>query len=531
MTVMPSVPRMLSRSSRSERTGQSGSHQQSSPGREPHHKIIVSSRSTGYQYRQEPSPRGVADRRDAGREIYTSKNGNRHEIEIDDDNDQQQSYDSALEESDELSSAAASESWQEELEAEDDGDDDEEEYTIADEEDNESEASSGEDSYVGGADLVDKSILKLISPFKDHDTLDPMDEGNDEDDDDDDIYCGDSVATENRKAYKLCVKLGSNDYRLTEMDIDCSSVEKKMAKEIAELLPQNNRLQRIRLAAPNSESMSIFRVLASGLARNSSITDVQIRNTDFDREAAGWLGSALARNQSVEKLCLRNCKFFDSGLPVLFLGMQHSTKIRELYILQCDLSEGVDADVVAASIPLMKLTSLCLIDTRLGVNSLRFIFNNIAKTPSLTQLNLSINKKLAMPAGIKALVSTLQSSRLKLTTLSLSSCSLDASCISKLARSLVDNATITSINLSGNRFGVEGASYLKRLLEKNNSIKELQVNGCNIDKKREKAIADGLRYNNSLLKSIFSKGTSLAIFDAVEKIEKFGADAASVARG
>jgi len=450
-----------------------------------------------------------------------SKNGSRHEVEIDGG---EQSYYSASEESDEISSAAsATESWDEDAEEDD-------EEIRADEDDNASEASSV-NSYVGGADLVDLSILKLISPFKDDNTLDPMDEG-DDDDDDDDIDCGDSVATENRKAYKLCYKLATNDYKLTEMDIDCSSVDKKMAKEIADLLPQNNRLQRIRLAAPPSrESLSIFRILTSGLARNSSITDVQIRNTSLNREAAGWLGSALARNQSVQKLCLRNCQFIDSGLTVLFLGMQHSTKIRELYILQCDLSAGGNADVVAASIPLMKLTSLCLIDTRLGINSLRFVCDNIAKTPSLIQLNLSINKKIGMPAGMKALANMLVSSKVKLTTLSLSSCSLDASCIKMLANSLVDNTTLTSINLSGNRFGVEGASYVKRLLEKNNSIKELQVKGCNIDSKREKAIADGLRYNNSLLKSIFSKGTSMAIFDAVEKFEKLGADAASVARG
>ena len=106
--------------------------------------------------------------------------------------------------------------------------------------------------------------------------------------------------------------------------------------------------------------------------------------------------------------------------------------------------------------------------------------------------------------------------------MSLSSCALDPHCVGELAKSLEDNATLTSLNLSGNRFGDDGAKHLRYLLERNQNIKELIVKGCDITKRRQKAIDDGLKYNNSLLKSLFSKETSLSIFDAVEKIEEFG---------
>ena len=344
-------------------------------------------------------------------------------------------------------------------------------------------------------------------------------------DDNDDTTDGDeSVSSRDRRALKLCYRLASNDHRLTEIDVDCSTLSREMAKKMAGLLPQNNVIERIRLMAPsNKTSMANFRHLVRGIAKNASVTDLQIRNTLLTREAAGHLSRALATNTSLQKLCLRSCQFGDSAIPVLFLGMQHNNRIHELYILQCDLSEPCNADVVSASVPLLELKSLCLIDTKLTMAGLRFLVDNINRTPSLTQLNLSLNRKIGMPSAIHLLGDMLESTKMiNLTSVSLSSCALDPYCVRELAKSLEGNATVTSIYLSDNRFGDDGAKYLRKLLERNQNIKELIVKGCDISKPRKKAIDDGLKYNNSLLKSVFSKETSLSIFDGVDMMEEFG---------
>ena len=410
---------------------------------------------------------------------------------------------------------------EESLDDEDDTIDDDEEHDVDDQ---------SADSYMEGADLLGTGKLMqnvfAFGTFKDDLTVgnDTVDD-DDEDDEDYTVDDGDeSVSSRDRRALKLCYRLGSNDHRLTEIDIDCSNLTREMAKEMAELFPQNNYLQRIRLKAPsNKTSMANFRHLVGGIGKNASVTDLQIRSTHLSREAAGHLGRALATNTSLRKLCLRSCRFDGSALPVLFLGMQHNNRINELYILQCDLSEPCNADVVSASVPLLKLQSLCLIDARLTLAGLRFLVDNLERTPSLTQLNLSINRKVGMPAAIRLLGDMLESTKMiNLTSVSLSSCALDPHAVGELAKSLEDNATLTSLNLSGNRFGDDGAKHLRNLLERNQNIKEVVVKGCDITKRRQKAIDDGLKYNNSLLKSLFSKETSLSIFDAVEKIEEFG---------
>lgn len=398
--------------------------------------------------------------------------------------------------------------------------------TIDDDDDDNDDDDQSADSYMEGADLLGTGMLMqnvfAFGTFKADNTI-----GNDtadEDDEDDTVDGDESVSSRDRKALKTCYRLASNDHKLTEVDIDCSTLTREMAKEMAELFPQNNRMERVRLMAPsNKTSMANFRHLVGGIAKNTSVTDLQIRNTLLTREAAGHLGRALSINTSLQKLCLRNCQFDDSALPILFLGMQHNNYIHELYILQCDLSEPCNADVVSASVPLLKLKSLCLIDTRLTLGGLRFLVDNIERTPSLTQLNLSINRKVGMPSAIRLIGDVLESTKMiNLTSVSLSSCALDPHCVGELTKSLEENSTLTSLNLSGNRFGDDGAKHLRYLLERNQNIKELIVKGCDITKRQQKAIDDGLKYNNSLLKSLFSKETSLSIFDAVEKIEEFG---------
>ena len=409
---------------------------------------------------------------------------------------------------------------------------DNDESTLQDDDDDGDDDESV-DSYVDGAALATAGTImqNVFGAFKGDDNN--AGEGISDDDDEEDTVDGDAstASSHDRKIFKMCYKLSSNDHRVTEIDVDCSALQRETARALADILPHNTRLERARLAAPSTSSSSSdkktalanFRILVGGLATNTSVTDLQIRNTLLTREAAGQLGRALSSNASIRKLCLRNCQFADdSALPVLFCGMQHARSIRELYILQCDLSDPVNADVVSATVPLLKLQSLCLIDARLTLDGLRFLADNVERTPSLTQINLSINRTVGTPEGIGLLADVLESGKLvNLTSLSVSSCSLGPDGADELAKSLVDNTTLTSLNLSGNRFGDEGAIHLRYLLERNQTIKELSFDGCDITKRRQKALHDGLKYNNSLLKSLFSKETSLSIFNAVDRTASF----------
>jgi Ran GTPase-activating protein (RanGAP) involved in mRNA processing and transport len=319
---------------------------------------------------------------------------------------------------------------------------------------------------------------------------------------------------------RLCYRLATD--ALTELDIDMSCIV-GVAKEIAKLLTSNSSLKQLallftanHLEAEERYQRNILMILCSGIAVNSYIVDIQICNADLNGEMAFLLGSTLAQNHSVEKISLKNCNLIDSGLAVLFLGMQRNQQIRELAILSCDLS-GFNSDVVAASLPLMNLTSLTLDNTNLTLEGVRFLCHRMKDSPDLLQLNLSGNA--LGRRGMKLIISCLKSPRQKLKYLDLSCCDLDDACVKYLAKCLQENPNLVHLNLSDNNIGNDGAEYLKLLLNENHCITDILVDGCRISKRRLRMIDDGLRYNSTFLKTIFSESISLAILDSVDLIE------------
>jgi len=146
------------------------------------------------------------------------------------------------------------------------------------------------------------------------------------------------------------------------------------------------------------------------------------------------LGEALAMNQSVKKLCLKNCRFIDSGLGVLFLALQHSSYIRGLALLSCDLSDVRDSDVVSASLRLMKLHSFVLVNSNLSLEGLRFLCQTVKMSPDLREIDLSRND--IGPEGILLISDGLATPRHHIRSLILSGCRLDAHCVKELAKGI-----------------------------------------------------------------------------------------------
>eukprot|EP00550_Attheya_septentrionalis_P009177 CAMPEP_0198287058 /NCGR_PEP_ID=MMETSP1449-20131203/5993_1 /TAXON_ID=420275 /ORGANISM="Attheya septentrionalis, Strain CCMP2084" /LENGTH=442 /DNA_ID=CAMNT_0043984953 /DNA_START=100 /DNA_END=1428 /DNA_ORIENTATION=- len=324
--------------------------------------------------------------------------------------------------------------------------------------------------------------------------------------------------------------LMSNHRSLKEIDIDEMSISKSLAIDIADALPKNTYLTKLRLISNRGleEKMnhSIFNIIVSGLGRNAYITTVEIMYATITRDTANALGVALARNEALKKICLSNCDFSTTGLSVLFMGMQHNKSIEDVTIRSCDLGNSA-SDIVAASLPLMKPRCLTLEHTNIGNDGLRFLFDNVLKNDNLRELSLSGNQ--LDKDSIKLLASCLKSPKQKVDKLVLSSCGLNYACIRAFSNGLKLNPTLTNIDLSENGFGDEGALVLKRLLIKNNSILELNVEECNItDARLEKAIVDGLRYNNSFLKSMFSEQISLSIMESVDMIREVGGSTRSI---
>jgi len=316
----------------------------------------------------------------------------------------------------------------------------------------------------------------------------------------------DSAKERQERLNAICYRLATNDAGLTALLLDFRKVDGDRAvKEISELLPQNGY-----------------------------VTEVCVRNADLAKETSGAIGAAVKASSAVQRFGLKDCTFADeSSFACLMMAIQHCPKLDALDVANCRLSE-IETDMVSASIPLMKLKTLSLVNTGVGYDhGLQFLSHNIEQSPDLTDLNLSRNPGLGRPEAVKMLAGSLYSKPggrrkggARVTKLDLSSCGLDDPGVKVLAKEILENPVLATLNLSNNVLvGDQGAVYLKHLLRKNHAIKNLHVDGCHkITKKRRKAIDDGIRYNNSFLQKLgLSETPVLAILESIDFIENLGA--------
>ena len=315
-------------------------------------------------------------------------------------------------------------------------------------------------------------------------------------------------------------RLAANDSSLTKLVIDDTVLVQCSPSTLSIALRQSQYLTNLTLEIGDETKLKdFFPTLTAAIGDNIYITVLTLKKLTLDRHAANDLGLAFAKNRTIQRLGLTECTFMGSALPVLFIGIQHhAPQLVEMRIVRCALG-GFALDVISSSLQTNKqIESLSLKSIGISIEGLSFLMQNLERTPSLDVLDLSDNELDIECTDIIA--KCLKSGRVHLERLVLTKCKLNDKCIHKLCKALEKNPTITSINLSyNNKITDDGALKLKDLLSRNNNIKEILVDECNISEDMLKMLLDCQRYNNSFLKNMFSTEVSLAILDSVSLIE------------
>jgi Ran GTPase-activating protein (RanGAP) involved in mRNA processing and transport len=317
---------------------------------------------------------------------------------------------------------------------------------------------------------------------------------------------------------EMLLRLEDNDESLSTLAIDCTLTSAARAKYVAQFLPGNTHLKKLRLTCGNKTShRSTFRKVISGLKDKSSVEYIEIQDAVLNRDSSTWLIPLFSRSKSLNQISMVNCIFVGSGLSILLVALQHNKHLRHLNFHSCDWDEH-NSETIAASLPFLNLHSLSLVDINIDVDAWPYLFENIERLKNLIVLDLSRNKVDDDFIRLLAKSLTIQKS---VSTLALSSCGLDDQCAKELAKGLRKYSPLTKLDLSRNvQLSDKGVVYLKDLIKFNQSISELKVDGCGLNNRSLNSIESGLRYNNSFLKSFFSESTSQAIFGVVDSIEK-----------
>jgi Ran GTPase-activating protein (RanGAP) involved in mRNA processing and transport len=266
-------------------------------------------------------------------------------------------------------------------------------------------------------------------------------------------------------------------------------------------------------------AMSNYDVLLECVGHMQSLEELLLENAKVNRHTGNAIAAALFRNpNSLRELTLRNCTFAGSGFAIMFLGVQHLPSLTHLSIEECSM-QGFASEILSATIPFLKnLKSLKLINTKLPEEGLRYLCDNLIRSSTLVELDLSQNEFDVQ--SMSWLVGCLQSPDTVIEKLSLNKCRLDSSSVEILSRGLSDDHKLLSMSLNNNTFGDSGAKCLVKMLKTNHNLQTLSLKGCEISKKLLKQLHNGIRYNNSFLKNVFSSEVSLAILDSFSMVEK-----------
>lgn len=339
----------------------------------------------------------------------------------------------------------------------------------------------------------------------------------------------------------LLDQVENDDMRVRELVIDTTSMGRETAEEFAQMLGKNTSVATIRLSCKRLECKEgqerkrhVLSTLLAGVKANTSIESVEIEDTVISHELAHSLSQLCARKQSLKNIAMIQCQFIGSGLPILFLGMQHSQSIRNVIFQSCDLghhhhpSDGnkspssYNVEIIASALPLMNLTSLSLVDVNFPTEEcLHYLIEKVEQAKELKLLDLSQNK--LDERSVSLLVRSISRQK-QITRLILSSCSLDNVCMKELAIGLRGYEPLTNLDVSKNKqISDRGASQLKDLLKGNSKITKLNVTGCSFSEESTNALEAALRYNNSFLKTFVSVSTGLQIFDVVDALANLGA--------
>ncbi|KAL7530716.1 hypothetical protein ACHAXR_003640 [Thalassiosira sp. AJA248-18] len=311
---------------------------------------------------------------------------------------------------------------------------------------------------------------------------------------------------------RMLIKLEDNDASLTDLVVDCKSIDKEAAAEIEQYLPDNTRLKKLRLhCGSRSRHLHICHCVISGLKDNSSVEYVEIRNAEIDHEIARWLVPSLAHSRTLKHINMISCKGI--GLEDLFVAMQWNKRVQQLTFRSCDWEDHI-TDIMASSLPLMKLHSLSLIDMNISIDGWPYLFRKISECRELQQLDLSRNE---LDESIVYLLARSLTAQMQISKLSLASCWLDTQCIKELATGLryEYQSPLISLDISqNNQLNDCDVVYLQDLLLSNNSIIQLKTGGCGLNNQSLRTIESGLRYNNSCMKFL----CPVAIFDIFDFI-------------
>jgi Ran GTPase-activating protein (RanGAP) involved in mRNA processing and transport len=302
--------------------------------------------------------------------------------------------------------------------------------------------------------------------------------------------------------HEVLRELGRNT-TVTNLAIRDSELSRENIQQLRVFLRQNTALQSLELDSSALGSAGLAEI-APALYRNTSIKTLALSTSRHgldDIMSANVLRVLIRRNKTITSLCLCQNGFGRNAAATRSIveGVRSNTAIQELDVGFCELD---DHGISLLANALIRNTSMVQLNlqfneiTSVGVRAL--VDDNVEAVKTLTQLGLLYNP-------IRSEGTTILADALGRNTmpshkrLYLCVCNIDDDGFVALVSALEQNTSLQVLNLAGNRFGERGFMVLAESLPNIKGLQQIDFTANASFESTLPLLLDGFRKNTSLV--------------------------------
>jgi Ran GTPase-activating protein (RanGAP) involved in mRNA processing and transport len=297
-------------------------------------------------------------------------------------------------------------------------------------------------------------------------------------------------------------ELGRNT-TVTNLTIRDSVLSRENVQQLKAVLRQNTALQYLDLDSIDLGSAGLAEI-APALYRNTSIKTLDLTCNGLDDiESANGLRELLRRNKTITSLCIAQNVFGlnTAAARSILEGVRSNTALQQLDLDDCKLGDrGISLLAKALAIRNASILELNLQGnkiTSVGVRAL--VDDNVEAVKTLTKLSLLYNP--IRSEGVTILAGALGRNAMpSLKRLYLCVCHIDDDGFVVLVSALEQKTSLQILNVAGNQFGERGFMALAKSLPKIKGLQQIDFTANASFQSTLPLLLKGFRKNTSLVK-------------------------------
>ena len=329
-----------------------------------------------------------------------------------------------------------------------------------------------------------------------------------------------TIGNEGAKVFAEVLKVNST---IESLNLKLNNIGSNGMTALAEGLKVNSSIRYLNLSM-NYLGDAGAEALGAALEVNSTITILYLQSNEIGGRGAKALAKAFENNSTIRSINLSSNKMreltdseWDSGTIPLANALQTNSSITYMNLENTEIrDEGAMALSNALTVN-KSLTSLNIASNHIGLEGVKALAESLKNNTTLTSLDISQNMKNIYPItfgleGVQALTDSLKENT-TLTSLNMSFNNIGPEGAEGLAEALKNNSSIKSLNISGNEIGLDGAKSLRHAFTVNKTITSLDISKNKIGMKE---LAEAFKIN-STIKFLDLSGNEIG-FDGIKEL-------------